>query len=226
LLAGTDTFAPGENGNLQLSINVGPGNNFTSIDNVADVTGTGTDGNTYNANSTVTVNFPSTINNVDMSKSVNGTPILNADGTYDVTFDFYVENTGNVNLSNLQITDALTAFAPVNSIAFGTATPNLSLNTAFDGSIDINLLAGTDTFAPGENGNLQFSINVGPGNNLNSIINIADVTGTGIDGNTYNSNSIARVNFPVPNNSIYLLKTVNGRPVLNADGTYDIIFDK
>jgi len=122
-----------------------------------------------------------------ITKTITNGPTLNANGTYDITFDFNLENSGNVNLNNLQAIDLLTVSAPVNNIAFGTNTPNLTLNNAFDGSTDTNLLAGTDSFAPAETGNFQLIINVGPGSNFTNINNQVDAEGTAPDGTLANA---------------------------------------
>ena len=225
LLVGTDTFTPAETGSFQLILNVGPGNNFTTIDNEADLTGTAPDGTSVSESSIVTVNFPAPAPVVDIAKTISNGPTLNANGTYDITFDFTVKNTGDVNLGNIQVTDVLTAFATINNIAFGTNTPNISTNVAFDGSADTNLLLGTDLFAPAETGNFQLIINVGPDSNFSSISNQANISGTAPDGTVVNDISSIPVNFPPTIESIYIIKSVNGKPTLNTDATYDIVFD-
>jgi|GEM_PF-5339099 len=225
LLAGTDIFAPAETGNFQLILNVGPGSNFTSINNQADANGTAPDGTIVSGSSSVPVNFPIPSPTIDITKTINNGPTLNTDGTYDITFDFEVENTGDVILTSLTATDVLTAFAPVNNITFGTSTPNITLNNAFDGAADINLLAGTDIFAPAETGNFQLILNVGPGSSFTAINNQADANGTAPDGTIVSGSSSVPVNFPIPSPTIDITKTINNGPTLNTDGTYDITFD-
>jgi len=225
LLAGTDIFAPAETGNFQLILNVGPGSSFTAINNQADANGTAPDGTIVSGSSSVPVNFPIPSPTIDITKTINNGPTLNTDGTYDITFDFEVENAGGVTLTNLQVIDVLTAFAPVNNITFGTSTPNITLNNAFDGAADINLLAGTDIFAPAETGNFQLILNVGPGSSFTAINNQADANGTAPDGTIVSGSSSVPVNFPIYEPIINIAKTISDGPTLNADATYNITFD-
>jgi len=224
LLTGTNTVSPGESGEFELLINVGPNSNFSNILNTADISGLTPNLNTTVNNSSVAVRFPQVIEAIELTKSISSGPSLNSDGTYDIVFDFFVENSGNVNLSNLQITDVLTAFAPINNISFGSNTPNLSLNPGFNGLTNSSLLAGGDVLAPSEIGNLELTINVGPGTNFNAITNEAETSGLSPEGNIAAGKSDVNTVFPAITNNFTFTKTLFQSPALNADGTYDYAF--
>lgn len=86
--------------------------------------------------------------NVQVAKTAS-TPALQADGSYNVTFTFVVTNTNTTaNVKNAQVTDNLRTafplpktFTKVSLTATGTLAS--SVNTAFDGENDINLLNAT-----------------------------------------------------------------------------------
>lgn len=74
--------------------------------------------------------------------------------TFDLTYEIYAENMGNVILNNMSLTDDLGAvFGPGNvsnvSIAFvaGSNSAGLNLNPAYNGTTDINLLLPGQTLA-------------------------------------------------------------------------------
>jgi LPXTG-site transpeptidase (sortase) family protein len=85
-------------------------------------------------------------------------------GTWDVTYDIYVENFGNVALNSVQVTDDLSVTFPnPNSFTVQSITSSdLAENTAYNGSADINLLVGTDTLAVGANGTVRIVVRVVP----------------------------------------------------------------
>lgn len=85
-----------------------------------------------------------------------GTPVLNADGSYHVTFKFTVTNPGAIiTVNNVQVTDNLTTAMPspkTFSVVSLSATGALAAatNTSFNGTTDQNLLnAAAASLAPG-----------------------------------------------------------------------------
>lgn len=94
------------------------------------------------------------------------TPVLQTDGSYNVTLTFNVRNNGDEALSNIQVEDDLTLTFPspktytVTSISTVTGS-TLSVNSAFNGNADKNLLnASTSTLAAGSQQTITLVLNV------------------------------------------------------------------
>ncbi|MBD2034376.1 hypothetical protein H6F76_04915 [Leptolyngbya sp. FACHB-321] len=110
-----------------------------------------------------------------VSKSV-GTPVLNANGTYTIPYTVLVRNFAPVgqssfDITNLQLTDNLAqtfANATLNGVT-SIQSPTLTVNTAFNGSSNQNLLQGTDTLPSGTTATITFSVNVTPGTGANGL---------------------------------------------------------
>ncbi|MDY7095507.1 MAG: IPTL-CTERM sorting domain-containing protein [Acidobacteriota bacterium] len=85
--------------------------------------------------------------------------------TYLVTFDILLSNLGNVPLSDVQATgDFATAFAAAASVVVDSVSSmELVVNPAFDGTVDIDLLAAGNTLAVGASGRLRIVLLVDPG---------------------------------------------------------------
>ena len=102
-------------------------------------------------------------------------------GNFQVTYDFVVNNAGNVNLNNVQVAENLsTTFGTTPFQVTGISSPsgNLTTNSNFNGVGDINLLAATgNTLAVGESKTIQLVITVTPGANLGPYNNQATATG-------------------------------------------------
>jgi len=84
---------------------------------------------------------------------------------YDVTYAINVENTGNVTLSDFQVSDDLVAaLAP--STMFNTPVVTVSnitgasANTAYDGASDVDLLSGTPVLNVGDSGVITITVRV------------------------------------------------------------------
>ena len=107
--------------------------------------------------------------NIDNIDATTSSVLPNGDGTYDIQMTFTVENFGNTTVDNIQITDDLdgnlgtgasgepviTAF----NVIGGSLAANTSLNVDTTNDVDdinngatnvTNLLAGTDSLAPGD----------------------------------------------------------------------------
>ena len=151
---------------------------LTGIDNQADVTATDPGGSPVNGTDNATPVFPPPAPAIDVVKTISSNPTLNANGTYDVTFDFVIENTGDQILDNIQLTDNLSAFAPINSLN-SSLTGNLLFNQNYDGITDINLLNGTGGLSLNETVTISLVVNMGPHNPaLTGIDNQTGVTAT------------------------------------------------
>ena len=102
-----------------------------------------------------------------VSKARVGKPTAHGDGSYKLRYDIELRNPGKVALTNLQVTNALTgAFAAAEDFAVIGVEGGFTLNPDFDGVRDANLLAGTDTLAAGQRGNIILEVSVTPGDNL------------------------------------------------------------
>lgn len=91
------------------------------------------------------------------------TPVQQANGSYNVTLTFKVQNTGNTSLSAVQVEDDLTLTFPapktwtVTSVA---ATGALVANSGFDGNADKNLLSAGSTLAVNATETITVILNV------------------------------------------------------------------
>jgi hypothetical protein len=120
------------------------------------------------------------------------TPVSNGDGTYTTTITMTVENLGQIDLGDIQVTDDLSGFGTFVSLAnldmdgeytvsnlmmvSNSANP-LSVNTGFNGSSDTELLnvAAGGTLAVGEVVTLSFDLRLDPAQD--TYTNIATATG-------------------------------------------------
>lgn len=142
--------------------------------------------------------------------------VSQGNGVFRVTYELVVSNAGNVNLSNVQVTENLTqTFASAASFAVpassvSSPSNNLAPNPNYNGRTDTNLLAGTDTLAIGESKRIQFIVDVTPGTNLGPYNNQAQATGRGPDGTQVNDLSTDGTN-PDPDG--------DGNPTNNSNPT-------
>ncbi len=114
-------------------------------------TGTGDSDQTPPVPDTVTTPVDQTENPVlGLAKTVTAITMIDSN-TFAVTFRLTVENLGDVALSNVQISDDLALTFPLPSIftVLAVSSPTLTVNPAFDGLADLNLLAGSDILALG-----------------------------------------------------------------------------
>jgi LPXTG-site transpeptidase (sortase) family protein len=90
-----------------------------------------------------------------------------------------VLNTGNVTLSNIQVTDDLnTAFpAPASFNVVTLMSGTFSVNNNYNGDTDINLLTGSDTLNTGDSGIITLVVLVDSGGENTTYVNTADASG-------------------------------------------------
>ncbi|MHC1739497.1 MAG: sortase [Anaerolineaceae bacterium] len=185
-----------------------------SIVNSAYATATDNDGNSIKSNTPVVTVTAVQTPLIGLAKQLTSSEKVST-GTYDVTYTFTVKNYGNVTISNLQITDNLnTTFpAPTTYSVRSITSPDLLVNTAFNGNSNQNLLLSGNSLAAGESRTLLVSVRLIPTShgifyNSASISgksptnsNVVDVSQNGsnpdpdVDGDPTNNNEPTPVDF-------------------------------
>ncbi|MEM7001492.1 MAG: hypothetical protein AAF529_11950, partial [Pseudomonadota bacterium] len=263
LLAGTDGLAVGASGTVDVTVTVTPGTSLGPYNNVATGSGTspggtlttdashnGTDpdGNGNNDPSDDNTTTPVTFTEapeIGLAKAVNGAITNNGDGTFSLTYRLVVENSGDVPLTSVQVTDALnTTFGGATAFSVnGLTSTDFTVNfPGYNGSTDTNLLAGTDSLAAGASGSVDLQITVTPGTLLGPYNNTAtasgtssggmvvnDISDTGTDPDGNGNNDPGDDADPTPvtfveNPEIGLAKAVQGVTANNNDGTYTFTY--
>ncbi len=100
---------------------------------------------------------------VAIAKSA-GTPVQQANGSYNVTFTFKVKNTGTTALSTVQVKDQLNLTFPspktFTKVSLN-ATGSLTANPTFNGAADQNLLTpASSALAAGQEETITLVVNV------------------------------------------------------------------
>ena len=185
----------------------------TSITNEAHATGIDSDGHLITSNKD-TVTVTSNQNPlIGLSKEATKVKLVSV-GTYDVTFTYTLKNYGNVTLHNLQATDNLVTAFPTSGISsfsvISVTSPNLVVNSAFDGNSHQNLLLSGNTLAAGESQTMQVVVRVIPlshGQFYNSATvtgvspinaNVTDVSQNGTNPDSNNDGNPTNDNEPTP----------------------------
>ncbi len=112
-------------------------------------------------------------------------------GGQAVTYEIVVANVGDVRLDEVQAVEDLAAtFAGVRSFTVDQLTSDdLTVNPAYDGTADIDLLAGTDSLAVGRSGTILLRVVVVPGSSTGPFENQVAVSGTSPAGATVSDRS-------------------------------------
>ena len=99
-----------------------------------------------------------------LSKRLVSTPTNNGDGTYNLTFEIRAVNRGNVNLTDVQITDDLASVLETDCDfeVVSLTSEKFAVNTNYDGDSDLNLLFAGSTLAAWDEGAVLLTILVGP----------------------------------------------------------------
>jgi LPXTG-site transpeptidase (sortase) family protein len=93
-------------------------------------------------------------------------------GTWDVTYDIYVKNYGNVALNSVQVLDDLTTtFPSPTTFTVQSVTSPFTEDPGYNGNTNVDLLTGGDSLAVGASGTIRLVVRVvpasaGPFNNL------------------------------------------------------------
>ena len=206
ILAGGQSLAVGESGTVLVAFTVTPGTDLGPHDNVATASGTGPTGTVVTDDSTTGTdpdvdgddtdgsvdgdgvpdeNVPTQVffgeaPSIGAAKLLAGDPVDQFDGSFGLTFEVVVENTGDVTLSQVQVEDDLAAvFAGAESFeVVGVSSADLGVNPAFDGVSDIALLDGAGTLAVGERATVTIDVIVFTGGETGPFENQATASGT------------------------------------------------
>ncbi|MEY3367471.1 MAG: hypothetical protein RI973_626, partial [Bacteroidota bacterium] len=268
LSAGSSTLAVGVSGIITLTVKVTPGSKLGVYQNtatgtgvspkgvtVSDVSQDGTnadpdgDGNPNNNSKKTDVSFTENPE-IGVSKDIVGLIIDNGDGTYDITYQIFVQNTGDVRLTDVQIVEDLSTTFPspatftvgLPSITMQPANTTLTVNASYNGTSNSGMLMGADTLKVGENATLQLVVTVVPngvgGPYFNSTIAtgispagqyLIDFSQDGVDPDPDATGGPSNNSIPTPatlfeNPQIGIAKAVS-RVTYNVNGTNDIEFD-
>jgi uncharacterized repeat protein (TIGR01451 family) len=204
------------------------------------------DGNPGNNSVPTPITFTETPE-IGVAKTIGVSPVNNNNGTYTLSYNLKVQNTGDVKLSSVQVVDNLaTAFPGLTissasvSVVSQPASTTLTPNGSYNGTTTTTLLSGSNSLNLGEFGVLQVTLTValngslGPFNNSASVSALSpsgattsDVSqnGTNVDpdsdGNPSNNSVPTPVTF-TETAEIGLAKYLYGTPVNNGDGTYSL----
>ncbi|NKC00023.1 MAG: DUF11 domain-containing protein [Pseudomonadales bacterium] len=258
LLAAGNILTAGSTGTVQIDVTVTPGANLgpyansatTSGDTPSDVTANDTSDNGVvpddNGNGDPTDDSDPTpvsfaeVPEIGLAKTV-VTNLNNGDGTYTLTYRLLVENTGDIDLTNLQVTEDFTAvFAAATGYTVDAITsPDFTVVFPYSG---LNLLAGTDPLLFGGSGTIDVTVTVAAGATLGPYsngaltsaqspgavtVNDTSDDGTDVDengdGDPTNDSDPTIVTF-VESPVLGISKAVQSVPTSNGDGTYDLTY--
>ncbi|HEY9613455.1 DUF6923 family protein [Allocoleopsis sp.] len=115
---------------------------------------------------------------IGLAKTVTSVVDL-GNGNFQLTYILAIQNFGNVDLNNVQVTENLSntfGSTPFTVNRVSSPTGNLAPNNNFNGVNDTNLLSGTDTLAIGATKTLELVVTMTPGNKLSPYDNQAEAT--------------------------------------------------
>ena len=167
--AGQQSGASAENVRNFADITTGTGN--------TPVTSTSAPLNNYRTQTATSVVTTTSTPVIGVAKELISNTFDPADGTFDIVYRFYVENSGDVALSNIQLTDDLAAtFNPIASgdinVTSITST-DFTVDGTFDGISNTTLIDNTtpSDLAINETKTLDIAVTVSPGTDLNTYNN-------------------------------------------------------
>ena len=200
MLTGVDTLNPGDKGAILLTIEAcGCGN--TTITNQATAGGTAPDNSVVSDESDSGSdpdedgdgpgnNNDMTMTNLGQDASIGTSKRMvelmnNSDGSSTVTFEFNIQNYGNVDLNSIQLVDDLGSVfgAPCSVRVLSMTSDDFKINTGYDGVTDVNILTGNDLLTVSNKGAVLLTINVANcGANTGPYNNQATASGVAPDG--------------------------------------------
>ena len=151
--------------------------------------------------------------------------VMNNDGSATVTFEFNFENTGNVTLTDLSLTDNLSASFPGSCIVsvLSLTSGNFNINPGYNGISDIELLASGNTIDVNAKKAVLLTINVLDCNESQTyFVNTTGVSAISPGGQSLSGTDTSEINFrenPAVGLAKQLVSLTN-----NENGTYSAEF--
>jgi uncharacterized repeat protein (TIGR01451 family) len=223
---------------------------------VSDSGAGGSNGNSNGDGSTTNENDPTPISFTEspalgIAKRVVSIADAPTKGQFDLSFEMTLENFGDVDLNNLQVTDDLSATLPspatIISVS-GITSAALAENTSFNGVGNQNLLLATDTLEPAQVATVSFTVRFDP-NGASGLSNTAtatadspggtpvsdastdgndpDTDGDNTDGSTDDDgdpDETTPTPITIPETPELGVATSAATPINNGDGTYTITY--
>ncbi len=132
------------------------------------------------------------------------------DGTYEALFNIRVQNYGNQQLDDIQVTDDLvTAFGATNYTVLGISSANFAVNTSFNGNADKNLLVSAgNSLARDASSDIRLRVRIlAAGSYTNQVTatsvtgGVSDVSHNGSDPDPDHDGDVAEHSTPTPLNT-------------------------
>jgi len=204
LLAGGDTLAVGATGNVEVEVQFAidgsqPYQNQAVLNTLATISNTVVNEPSDNPDTAID-DDPTPVNpaanaEIDVAKTLQSITD-NGDGSFTAIFLIEAKNTGDEPLINIALNDSISSSFPAGAIATATASSNLTLNTAYDGASQPNLLDGSDRLAPGQSGSVTMEVTFTP-TTAGPFENSVNVKSSGeFSGNTAGADDSAEVTPP------------------------------
>lgn len=183
------TLAVGDSASITFSVTFDPAGDGGPFTNTASGSAESPAGTTVQDSDDQDVTVTPGTAQIGIFKNVDGAPVDNMDGTFTVDFVLGVENLGDVALTDVQVTDDLSATFPAPASVVAVTTPvatitggagTLTANPGYDGDAggDTELLvAATSDLGVGATGEITFSVTFDPAGEtsfLNTAVATAD----------------------------------------------------
>jgi len=144
------------------------------VSNTAGATATAPFGDTVEATVTITTPIDQ---QPDVTVAKSAVATSNGDGSFDFAYTIEVSNPGNATLADVQIEDDLkAAFGDLEFSVTSLSTDSLTVNSAYNGTSDTSLLAGSDRLSPGATARVELVVRAftqgaaGPFTNMASVV--------------------------------------------------------
>lgn len=268
LLAPGSTLAIGATGTIVFTLNAVPGSNFGPFYNssvaaakagaqiTSDISTSGTNpdpnnnGNPGDAGESSATAFSFTPNPViGVAKAASSPLLQQSDGSYNTTITFTVQNLGNADLENVQLTDNLASVFPAPGVTYtivgSISSPGtLIANPSFNGNSDMNLLTAGSTLKKGATEHLTLNLNLKPTTQFGPFFNSSTGTAKAVGSSQTTSDVSTDGNKPDPNNNgnpgdpgenattpisltphpVIGIAKASGAPILQSNGSYNVAF--
>ena len=152
--------------------------------------------------------------------------ILNNDGSTDITFEFNLENTGNVNLNDIDLIDDLSTTFPgtCNITVLSNTSDNFNVNENFDGIIDTQILDAGNTLDVLSKKAVLLTVRIsGCDQSQTSFTNKAIAEGTSAGNVKVTDTDLSYIS--IEENPVIGLAKQLVSSIANGDGTYSLKFN-